>query len=56
MVVADSTQNAVSGMETQQQVRVCTDVAASAVVTFEVEQNSGGNLDVDVIGTVVFMG
>jgi hypothetical protein len=56
VVVGDSTQNAVSGMETQQQVRVCLNVAASAVVTFEVEQNSGGNLDVDVIGTVVFMG
>lgn len=56
VVVGDSTQNAVSGMETQHQVRVCLNVAASAVVTFEVEQNSGGNLDVDVIGTVVFMG
>ena len=56
VVVGDSTQNAVSGVETQQQVRVCVNVVASAVVTFEVEQNSGGNLDVDVIGTVVFMG
>ena len=56
VVVADSTQNAVNGMETQQQVRASLNVAASAVVTFEVEQNSGGNLDVDVIGTVVFLG
>ena len=56
VVVGDSTQNAVAGIETRQQVRVCVNVAASAVVTFEVEQNTGGNLDVDVIGTVVFMG
>lgn len=56
VVVGDSTENAVSGAETQQQVRVNVNVVASAVVTFEVEQNSGGNLDVDVIGTVVFLG
>jgi hypothetical protein len=56
VVVGDSTENAVSGAETQHQVRVSVNVAASAVVTYEVEQNSGGNLDVDVIGTVVFLG
>ncbi len=56
VVVGESVQAAVSGMDTDQQVRVCVPVAASAVVTFEVEQDSGGNLDVDVIGTVVFMG
>jgi len=56
VVVGDSTENAVSGAETQQQVRVNINVVASAVVTFEVEQNSGGNLSVDVIGTVVFLG
>lgn len=56
VVVGDSTENAVSGAETQQQVRVNVNVVASAVVTFEVEQNSGGNLNVDVIGTVVFLG
>jgi hypothetical protein len=56
VVVGDSTENAVSGIATQQQVRVCVNAVASAVVTLEVEQNSGGNLDVDVIGTVVFLG
>jgi hypothetical protein len=56
VVVGDSTENAVSGIETQHQIRLCVPVVASAVVTFEVEQTSGGNLDVDVIGSVVFMG
>lgn len=56
VVVGDSTENAVTGIETQHQVRVCVNVAASAVVTFEVEQNSGVGLSVDVIGTVVFLG
>lgn len=58
VVVADSTTNAVTtaSTETQHQARACLNVAASAVVTFEVEQNSGGNLDVDVIGSVVFLG
>ena len=56
VAVGEETHNAVTGMEAQQQVRVCVNVAASAVVTFEVEQNSGGNLDVDVRATVVFLG
>lgn len=57
-IVAQSIQNAVTtaSVETQQQARVCLHVDASAAVTFEVEQNSGGNLDVDVTGTVVFLG
>ena len=58
VVVGESIQNAVtvSSVETQQQARACVNVAASAVVTFEVFQNSGGNLNVDVVGSVVFLG
>ena len=56
VVVGESTENAVSGIETQHQVRLCVPAVGSAVVTFEVEQTSGGNLDVDVIGSVVFLG
>jgi hypothetical protein len=56
--VALATQNAVSvaGVETQQQVSACVNVAASAVMTVRVEQNSGGNLNVDVIASAVLLG
>ena len=52
------TQNAVTvgGVETQQQVCACVNVVASAVMTVRVEQNSGGNLDVDVTASAVYLG
>ena len=56
--VGAATQNAVSvgGVNTQQQVTACVNVAASAVLSVYVEQTSGGILNVDVVGTAVFLG
>jgi len=56
--VAIATQNAVTvaTVETRLQVAACVNVVASAVMTVRVEQNSGGNLGVNVIASAVFLG
>lgn len=54
--VAIATQNAVTGAETQQQVNACVNVGTNAVMTVRVEQTSGGNLNVDVTASAIFLG